>query len=578
LILYVIKVEDTVGGTREVDDNSRVTVYRTYNKLLKQCEDALANSDQAQEATTDSTCIHPSFRSDKKMTFKRFKHECYQEEWGLDALVVWTQIRSFIKGSITSVLKCRRAEGRVDGFHRSREEYLELGARECRLEMEQRKCAYYAFESYQRYMDAEGTWDECDRAILLLNQLLCADETTREKLKYDKVYVDEIQDYTQSEIAFFFLLCRQGGLFFAGDPAQSVVEGVDFRFEDVRSVAYYLYKDEKNKDRFIPDKPRTVNVNFRSHAGILNVAAAVLDLLFSTFPGSAKELPRDEGLFLGPRPAVFQYVKDAKLKELVDKIDGVVLLAMNDQEVKWLQDLVGPSVVVLSIRDSKGLEFPHVIIVDFFKSLAKEHRKPWRQLLQGKQLDAIRPGYPELETHLKQLYTAITRCSQRLFIAETGPSTPGEAFFRWILDKEKAKKQDVEDVAKMVKSPDEWSATGIDYAMNAEAADEIDQAEFWLGKARFCFEQGQDHGLLSKAAIHSSSLAFRTKLEECERKDELDTAQLEQDGAELVQKLASEGLLLETRKVCDLLLPLLEDYARTALEQRALPLLPEADD
>ena len=39
------------------------------------------------------------------------------------------------------------------------------------------------------------------------------------------------QDYTQAEIAIFFLMCRRGGLFLAGDTAQSVVEGVEFRFE-----------------------------------------------------------------------------------------------------------------------------------------------------------------------------------------------------------------------------------------------------------------------------------------------------------------------------------------------------------
>jgi len=131
-----------------------------------------------------------------------------------------------------------------------------------------------------------------------------ADPEARAKLTRRRVYVDEIQDYTQAEIALFFLLCGQGGLFLAGDPAQSVsgpvlvtgfivlyvmndlkqftiqvVEGVEFRFEEVRllllmlfaqircnskrclfllpqvrSVAYHLHPDDK---RYIPEKPLT---------------------------------------------------------------------------------------------------------------------------------------------------------------------------------------------------------------------------------------------------------------------------------------------------------------------------------
>ena len=53
---------------------------------------------------------------------------------------------------------------------------------------------------------------------------------------YNKIYVDEIQDSTQIEITLMFLCCGFSfdSLFLAGDNAQSVVEGVDFRFEEVR--------------------------------------------------------------------------------------------------------------------------------------------------------------------------------------------------------------------------------------------------------------------------------------------------------------------------------------------------------
>lgn len=75
---------------------------------------------------------------------------------------------------------------------------------------------------------------------------------------------------------------------------QAITEGVDFRFTEVRGALYELCGKDSSQ---LPPKPMTVNVNFRSHAGVLNVAAKVLEILMSNFPGSAKKLPPDVGKF-----------------------------------------------------------------------------------------------------------------------------------------------------------------------------------------------------------------------------------------------------------------------------------------
>ena len=131
-----------------------------------------------------------------------------------------------------------------------------------------------------------------------------------------------------------------------------------FRPQEVRSVGHSLFEGDT---RYIPDKPVTVNTNFRSHAGILSTAAAVLDRMFEVFPRSANKLEPDVGVFLGPRPGIFQNLSLESLTELVSRIDGVVLLT-HDHHVGYIQGVVGESVIVLGIRESKGLEFPNCII------------------------------------------------------------------------------------------------------------------------------------------------------------------------------------------------------------------------
>ena len=62
-----------------------------------------------------------------------------------------------------------------------------------------------------------------------------------------------------------------------------MVEGIDFRFEEVRSV---IHKLSRGKEKI--ERPIKLLVNYRSHSGVLDCAAFVLDYLFSAFPGAAK--------------------------------------------------------------------------------------------------------------------------------------------------------------------------------------------------------------------------------------------------------------------------------------------------
>lgn len=369
-------------------------------------------------------------------------------------------------------------------------------------------------------------------------------------------------------------------MFFAGDPAQSVVEGVEFRFEEVRSIAYYLLpKDLHN--RYLPKKPHKVTVNFRSHSGILSVAAAVLDKLFVGFKDSAPDLrSKDYGVFHGPRPGVFQFGRDSLLK-VVEKIEGVVLLAMNDKDVEVLSKTVPKGVVVLSIRDSKGLEFRDVVLVDFFAGLPEEHQKPWRNLLlgqEGQDTHGFQEKYPEVETHLKQLYTAITRCINRFFVAETKDSIAGNAFVKWVTRQDLAVKQSLTTVEGVVKTADEWRSTGIDYAINAEVTDQLGRAEFWLHKATACFEKGEAKEFEQKAKAHSDSIRLREKIENgLEIQNMEDLEKFQQRAASLLETLVDSGLRLEAAKLCDAILPYLEEFSRSRLQESLLPALPALD-
>ena len=168
----------------------------------------------------------------------------------MDALVVWTVMRSFIKGSYEAVFGldstgARRPERA--GKTLDQETLMSLGEERWRLLPELPEQRREAFELCHKFMleyRSKGFWDNGDLVLAIHSALGQASEQQLHAFeticKFDKVYVDEVQDLTSAELALLVKMSSSGILFLAGDPAQSVEEGVDFRFEDVRSVFYEL--------------------------------------------------------------------------------------------------------------------------------------------------------------------------------------------------------------------------------------------------------------------------------------------------------------------------------------------------
>ena len=326
-------VEGAVGTNKN-------TSFITFNELLRDLTQVESKLYQGNKST---------FSQVKHVDFARFKTlfypQCNQREKA-SALMVWKAIRTFLKGSIEAY--------QTDSGYLSREYFVngesfqatsgleveKLGKDRCKMTPEQRIVAYDIFLQYQCWLNDEKRWDDCDRILFLLRNIdpRTGDPEAYDHLKRSKIYVDEVQDYLQVEILLFFYL--GGGpksLFLAGDPAQSVVEGTDFRFDEIRSVGWFVAKGNRN---LIPEKPRVVNVNFRSHAGILNCAGGILDLLFGHFENTVKQLPKDYGLFKGARPGVFHNVDVQKLSTLLkEKLPGAVVLTHDDSAPMWREKL-----------------------------------------------------------------------------------------------------------------------------------------------------------------------------------------------------------------------------------------------
>ena len=299
----------------------------------------------------------------KEFIWPSISHQCGKS---FDPLLVWIEIQSFIKGSEDALRK---------GTYLSREEYKQVGNRMAPNFSSHRDTIYEVFLKYQKYKQNQRhhdfLFDECDLVLHLYNRLKDVQDVP---WSIHSLYIDEVQDFTQAELAIFIHCCRNpNSMFFTGDTAQSIMRGISFRFRDLRSSFHRIHS--KIPVISIPQKPYSLTINFRSHSGILKVAGSIIDLINEFFKDSIDQLPDDEGMFPGPTPV---------LLESCEIDDLVLLLSSNEREAsaiefgahqvilvqsKEAKDNL-PSIlkgaIVLTIFEAKGLEFDDVLLYNFF--------------------------------------------------------------------------------------------------------------------------------------------------------------------------------------------------------------------
>jgi len=562
--LFVSRSSQLCRYVKDAVGSNEGSSFTTFNKLVGNL--------------LELQIVNGSFHPRQHVDFARFNQDFYTVRYpqeNISALIVWKAIRTFFKGSIEAF---QTSTGLL-----SREYFVsgKLGKNRCKVPSKQRDFLYDIFLQYQLWINEKHLWDDCDRIMALLKGIEDTKKTHpliyEEKIKRSKLYVDEVQDYMQLEILLFFYIGGgPGSLFLAGDPAQSVVLGTDFRFEEVRSVGHFVAGSERRK--LIPEKPMTVNVNFRSHAGVLNCAGGFLDLLFSYFPGSAKQLEKDVGLFKGARPGVFHNVLVQQLSTLLrEKMPGAVVLCHDESASRW-RDMLGHK-LVYGIREAKGMEFKSVIILDFFAELPSSLQKPWRNLLLNREGSDFESRFPLVETHLKLVYTAVTRCIEQLFFAETTSSIAGDAAVRWLTttmnNKDRANSEalatinNVRDLESMTMTNDEFCVVGIDNAELAGSSEvELEQALSYLDRAIYCFREAQSSELVTKAQAQYLSVQLREKLIQIDSSTTMhDRETIEREAAHVLELLLRENLLLECMNLLSSITPVLSPYTQQKLEE-----------
>lgn len=502
-----------------------------------------------------------------------------------DPSLVWLEIITHIKGSMAS-LRIESESSEAPSFL-SRQEYLNLPRKQSRLDRPTRQVVYDLYERYEELKKKQHYYDAMDlvhsiarRIPAFLRSSAYRDKTSL--LPVDSIFCDEVQDFTQGTpvarhavscgsyfSALTHLFCivfllrtveiwllaklakSPNNIMLAGDTAQSIAVGVGFRFVDCRQVLY---------ESFSGTQPVLEKLceNYRSHSGVLQLAASVVELLYRFFSDSLDRLPPDFGLFQGPKPIL---MKAGSIEDLVLMLVGserdtsriefgahqVVIVRDEEAKKRIPKEFEIDRDWVMTVAESKGLEFDDVLLLDFFQDSKAEEL--WRVVSSYTKeevesyyssctndisnvsqstsagvptsfhWDDINPTdqtrdlifdsdeHKILEGELKMLYTAITRSRVKVFIAETDQNSYGKAMFNYWRRRRLVEESGAGDEIQIMgktNTRQEWADRGAYYYRMAKGW-VSDQSSAALRLAVKCFEKG---GEIEKRDQAKAYLAF----------------------------------------------------------------------
>ena len=356
------------------------------------------------------------------------------------AVLLWTEISAYIKGSATSF--------KYPGYYLPLANYMNMGRKVSMLTHDDKFKIWSLFIEYERWKHRENAYDMQDVVNYLLNQVVFYGYVG---VPIHYMMVDEVQDLTSATL-YLLLQITDKQLFFSGDTAQTIAKGVGFRFCDLKG----LFAESKLAEPTICQ----LTVNFRTHNQILGLANSIVALLETLFPLTIDKMAKEISNRSGPLPTV---LKSDDINDLIYFVFGTldnensksncefgcnqVIIVRNQESKEKLPQLLKHA-LCLTVYEAKGLEFDDVILFNFF---AESEVPPamWNKLrnIQKREeadsktrpqnfedldqsvpklstdLEANNPEYSALCSDLKHLYVAVTRPKHRLIIFDDDHST-----------------------------------------------------------------------------------------------------------------------------------------------------------
>src|SRR3990167_8584742 len=391
-----------------------------------------------------------SAQSKRQIDFRVFYEEFYKKNIArnsklckVSSNVAWSEIRTKIKGSSFTYFEKSNGAG-----YNSFDEVLRTAVFDNykKLQPDDRlnKMVFEIFEAYEAWKQTNNYFDIEDFVGLFYRRIK---KWPYRDFNFDLVLIDEVQDLSFNSIQVLTTLCLNNFMI-CGDNAQNIEKGINFKFKDLRnfltsaisnrSEKVVDYGDYYNQSVNLPELSYYhLGLNFRSSSEILELANMVVCLLETYFFNEIDSFPKERGFFKSPKPLLLElglsqdflvdflenYLKmeteiDTDANETVNNDsesmvqDSVVIIKkkikigndfcviVRDEQAKKSVPPALRNCIILTLQESKGLEFEKVLLYNHF--IGNDAEKAWRYMFTRTTIQNSQASQKEMDEYQKE--------------------------------------------------------------------------------------------------------------------------------------------------------------------------------
>ena len=312
------------------------------------------------------------------------------------------------------------AGGEPNAAYLSRENYLTLGVRQSIYAESDRTEVYRLFQAYLVWLEEANFFD---------TNILSYEYKKKAVPRYDAVVIDEVQDFTNSQLSLVLALLNDPHQFFMCGDANQIVHPNFFSWAGLKQLFY------QTSELASVDITRILTRNYRNTLEVSELANRVLKIKNARFGSIDKEshyLIESQSNHAGDVACI--RTSPEKIREVNSKIRRSInfaIIVMNDEQKKEARKLFDTP-LVFSVQEAKGLEYENVIL---YHLLDKEKR--FFEIAKGLTPDALNQEFKyarakdktdkSLEVYkfyINSLYVAITRAIKNVYLIEREPEHP----------------------------------------------------------------------------------------------------------------------------------------------------------
>ena len=263
----------------------------------------------------------------------------------------------------------------------------------------------------------------------------------------------------------------------------------------MKDIFYHEFLDGSNNLDATEHMPKLWYLlqNFRTHAGIINLANSVVDLIMRFFPLSIDRMQPEASRVYGPLPIVLSDSSDflglfQKSTMHSCEFGAEQAILVRDEDTKRsVLEVSGNRALVLTVLEAKGMEFTDCLVYNFFGTSPLGN--DWRVIYSQMETNEAHPEF-NIQRHnllcveLKLLYVLVTRARQHLLILDDSPTLMKPILDFWKLQN----LVEMRDLDENIRAMFQSSSTPEEWRQRAEQLFERKQ----YGNARLCYQRAGD--------------------------------------------------------------------------------------